>query len=474
MKWKIIRRYIAAMMITTLIVINCLWIINLVNAFLFVFNKDETKTYDLYDNTVSQLLFVKSFSKNFKWNGNELIIDDRHLNNLREYGIWLQVLDSNSREVYSCFRPAGFPDHYAPDELVHLYTQSSTIKGSSLFIEPYTTSNTRYSYIMGFPHTISEKRIFTYNPSTFKYDILKLVLLILIVTGVITFLVSYIFSSNLAKPVIMIIDNIKALSSGDYSGKFPAGGIYSEVNRNLSTLADTLALGENERKKNEQLREEWIANITHDLKTPLSSIKGYAELMQEPEYKLSEEEIVRYSAVILDKANYLESLTEDLKLTYQLKSLDAAAHFKELNIVELARDAVIDIMNTPSYENACVSFDAEKEVILFKGDGKLITRALQNLLYNSLVHNPQNTRVQVRITLEAGIKIVIEDNGRGIPEAELNKLFERYFRGTDTGESHKGSGLGLAIAKQVIELHGGCISVSSRINSGTSFIISLP
>jgi len=111
------------------------------------------------------------------------------------------------------------------------------------------------------------------------------------------------------------------------------------------------------------------------------------------------------------------------------------------------------------------------EPIVFSFDRALMKRAFTNILYNSLVHNDEHTVMTINIYKKDKIYIEIEDNGRGIPEEDLSKLFERYYRGTDTGESHKGSGLGLNIAKQIIELHGGMIHVESSVGVGTKFIV---
>jgi len=129
------------------------------------------------------------------------------------------------------------------------------------------------------------------------------------------------------------------------------------------------------------------------------------------------------------------------------------------------------VLNNPKYEKRRVQFNIGTEPIIFSFDKNLLQRAFTNLIYNSLVHNDEDTEITINIDKQEKIYIEIEDNGRGIPEEDLDKLFERYYRGTDTGESHKGSGLGLNIAKQIIELHGGTIDVESTRGAGTKFIV---
>ena len=114
-----------------------------------------------------------------------------------------------------------------------------------------------------------------------------------------------------------------------------------------------------------------------------------------------------------------------------------------------------------------MDFSTEWEHYPFSCDKTLIQRAIMNLIYNAIVHNPKDTHVQIEIKKEQErVQIIIEDNGVGIAEEELENLFTRYYRGTNTGETHKGSGLGLAISKQVVEVHGGAIFVQSHLGEG--------
>lgn len=226
-------------------------------------------------------------------------------------------------------------------------------------------------------------------------------------------------------------------------------GVYKTVFENLNELSDTLQSNEAERRKLEKMREEWITNITHDIKTPLSSIKGYSELLQD--YELDANEKNRYVDIILNKSVYIEHLIDDLNLTYKLKSNVFLLKKAEANLVDIIRESLIQIFNHPLYEETNLDFSTETEQILFNCDKTLIQRALMNLIYNAIVHNPPDTFIQVFIGQEKEtIKVWIEDNGNGIEEGELEDLFSRYYRGTNTGEAH-----------------GGKIFVDSKLGEGT-------
>jgi signal transduction histidine kinase len=147
---------------------------------------------------------------------------------------------------------------------------------------------------------------------------------------------------------------------------------------------------------------------------------------------------------------------------------------KNENLADILRETIIDILNNPKYENADIIFEPEIEDITLNCDSTALQRAFTNIIYNALVHNTDNTKVWVRLSSNEDITVEIEDNGKGIPAEEVNKLFDRYYRGTNTGELHKGSGLGMAISKQIIESHGGKIIVDSKLGVGTVVKIILP
>ena len=147
---------------------------------------------------------------------------------------------------------------------------------------------------------------------------LLVVLTVITVVTFIALLFGYFFSNRLAKPLVQMINGIQNLAKGNFQSKYEHKGIYKNVFQNLNDLSSILKANEADRRKIEKTREEWVTNITHDIKTPLASIKGYAELIQE--YELDETEKNRYVEIILNKSDYIQHLIEDLNLTYQLKS----------------------------------------------------------------------------------------------------------------------------------------------------------
>lgn len=464
MKWKITRKFLGAIITTILISLIVFFIINMIKLYSGTVDTEEFLTVKAPDITLE-------YGKNIEYKNGKINIDQDKLNELKTYESWIQVLDENGTEIYSKFKPNYAPTHYTPGEMIFYHKYSGSINEYTLFVGTTEIDNKKLSYVIGYPENKVSKASITFSPETLIANVLKLIISTIVVILVISTIVGYQFSLRLANPIVSIMEGIRLLSKGDYTKKYSDKGLYKDVYSNIENLSNILKSNEIERKKIEKMREEWIVNITHDLKTPLSSIRGYSEILLDPEYDLSIEDRTKYAEVILDKSNYIESLISDLKLTYHLSNSNIALNKKDENLVDILRESVIDILNHPKYEDVEVNFESINEGIKLYCDSNLIKRAFANIIYNAIVHNPKGTKIEISINKDRGIRVEISDNGKGISDEDLTKLFERYYRGTNTGEAHKGSGLGMAISKQIIEGHEGSIEVKSKLGVGTSVII---
>ena len=221
------------------------------------------------------------------------------------------------------------------------------------------------------------------------------------------------------------------------------------------------------------MREEWLANITHDIKTPLASIQGYAEIISDKDYEFTRDEMQEYTEIIYSKSKYIRELVDELNLSTRLKNNALSLNKQNTNLVALLRNVVIDILNDSRYENRNIEFNSNIDVIEKEVDVMLLKRALTNLIFNAVVHNNESVQVKVEIKKIDKINISIKDNGNGINTKDLKHIFDRYYRGTNTGEVHKGSGLGMAISKEIINNHGGEIQINSKLGCGTEILITL-
>jgi signal transduction histidine kinase len=428
--------------------------------------------------------------KETKLHGNQVRISEQALQEIHSVNAWLQVLDDRGNEIFQYGRPSQYPRHYSPGEFIyydeknsldnHLYYMIDKVQGKQL------------TWVIGFRKPIMEKyyRSFGMMSSDINQKAIYTAF-----SGIISFLLSILivtilFALYFTSPMLHIMQWLKQLAVGVYEEPTKKGiprsisrltgelkrsyRNYFEVIQAMKYLTFVLKKNDRDRRKLEKTREEWLAGVSHDLKTPLSAVKGYADLLAEPQYEWSKEEIHQYAEVIREKANYMENLINDLNLTFRLKNDALPLQRKPFNLVELVRRAVIGIMNDPRAEQVEILFETAKETIIYPVDVKWLKRALTNLLVNSVVHNPAGTQIVVRIEqnpVDDQVLIIIEDNGVGMDQKTLTHLFDRYYRGTNTKHLETGTGLGMAIADQLVKAHDGRIEIDSTLGRGTKICL---
>ncbi len=412
--------------------------------------------------------FTNDFSQQIIFANGKPQIKDTGLALLAKDGLWLQIIDESGYEVFSYNKPLSVAEQYSAIDLLELY-KSGGNSDYTPFFGSIKNNGEEWTYLIGFPVQISKVAIYV-DANRFTSG-KPIILVLLIIAAFIVLILGGTYGLWTTRQLLKITKAVSLIASRSYVSTEDKG-VFGDVYDSLNTLDSEIRTSDEERKKTELVREEWIANITHDLKTPLSPIKGYAELLTMDNY--SPEDVKRYGGTILKNALYAEALVDDLKLTYQLKNNMIPIDSKDENITRFLKEVIIDILNTPRYADRNISFTGQDVPITYSFNYTLMQRAFNNLLYNSLVHNPPEAKITVSLLLEQDIWIHIQDNGRGMEKDELERLFERYYRGTNTEANTGGTGLGMAIAKQIIEHHGGNIHVESAPDIGTKIAIRFP
>ncbi|MFT3982843.1 MAG: HAMP domain-containing sensor histidine kinase [Lachnospiraceae bacterium] len=416
--------------------------------------------------------FTEDFSSQIIFIDDKALVKQPGIELLQENGIGLQILDHSGYEIISYQKPEQADDTYSSTELLYLY-QTGQLENSETtsFIGTVTNNGNDYSYILHFPVKISKIMMYL-NAERFTGG--KTIIIFIVGSLFMVILVSGIIYGFWTTRIMgRLTASIREIATRSYL-PIQADGTFRDIYDSLNTLDIEIKASDRLREQTEKIREEWIANITHDLKTPLSPIKGYAEILQENGSK-TEEQCGRYARVMLKNVAYMETLIDDLKLTYQLENDMIPLKRQEQNFIRFLRELVIDILNNPEYESHTIHFETTEETILFSFDRTLLTRAFQNLMINAFVHGAENTELTLQISVSDTIlQVIVSDNGKGMTAEETGLLFQRYYRGSNTEHKPEGTGLGLAITKSIVELHGGTISVSSRPGIGTAFQIQFP
>ncbi|SMO32702.1 sensor histidine kinase [Melghirimyces algeriensis] len=430
-------------------------------------------------------IHLKYMAQDVKRNGESLQLPQQWKNRLQKEKAWVQVLNDKGKEIYQFHRPANQPTQLSPGKLLEKKQILSEDSRSQIWYDP--------------DH--KETWIYGVNEIDFKEKLIEIgqmgttgMMLIWIIV------VSWWYGRQLGKPLLHIMGWIQSLARGAYieptdrDGSLPSRNtdgkltrpyrIYRDVIEAMDHLTKTLKQSEVERKRLETTREEWITGVSHDMKTPLSSVKGYATLLETEHYQWTADEVRSHARVIREKSEHMERLLEDLNLTYRLKNDVLPLSKEPTQVKELVRRVAVDLANHKLAKQAEIQFHApEGERLLYPLDPHWFKRAIDNMAINALVHNPPNTQVILEVkgdsfqqepsVLYPGIYIRIRDNGHGMDEETQQNLFKRYYRGTHTHTS-EGTGLGLAIAEQLIRAHGGSINVHSVQDKGTTMEIYLP
>ncbi len=231
-------------------------------------------------------------------------------------------------------------------------------------------------------------------------------------------------------------------------------------------------------KQTDELRRELIANVSHDLRTPLASMTGYLETLALKADTLDSEERNQYLEIALRQTQRLGRLVSELFELARLESKEMQVDPEPFPIAELVQDVVQDFQLRAGKAEVTLDARLPEDAQLVSADIALIQRVLQNLIENAVKHTEHNGSVTIVVEPEAAKVIVrVEDTGCGIPEKDLKRVFDRFYQAEDGGEESseaRSGGLGLAIVKKILDLHGSGVGADSTVGEGSSFWFSLP
>ncbi|GAB4286241.1 MAG: ATP-binding protein [Ignavibacteriaceae bacterium] len=282
----------------------------------------------------------------------------------------------------------------------------------------------------------------------------------------------------ITKNLTTISKTVKDFKNGDLNARirFKSGkGELAELADNFNEMADTILDNIKKIRSMENLRSELIANVSHDLRTPLAVIHGYIETLIIKQNELSAEEKKKHLHTILKSTEKLKNLVAQLFEYSKLESMQIKLNKEPFFITELIQDVSHKYQLLAKEKGIAIKLLAPKEIPLVHADLALIDRVLQNLIDNAIKFTPEGGSITIELNNEkTNVQVSISDTGRGIPDTEIAHIFERYHKARPDDQEVEGAGLGLAIVKKIIDIHNSTIQVKSKINHGTSFIFNLP
>ena len=294
--------------------------------------------------------------------------------------------------------------------------------------------------------------------------------------GLIAFLLSVLLAvlitRSVTKPLQQMAEASEAIALGDYEQQLPLSGpdevrrVAGSFNSMAAQVADT-----------QQAQRDLVANVSHDLKTPLTSMRGWSQALLDGTAATSEQQR-QAAAVIYGEAERMERLVEQLLDLARLQSGQLQLVRQNIDLGLLLAQVKETFSPRAQEERVTLTLDTQP-VPAVSGDPDRLTQVFANLLDNALGHTSSGGRIQLALHLLSNgqIEVTVQDDGRGIPQEELSRIFERFYqvdKSRATSAEHRGSGLGLAIVRELVEAHDGQITARSVQGQGTVFTIRLP
>ncbi len=316
-------------------------------------------------------------------------------------------------------------------------------------------------------------------PYSGVFDYVKMVLPAILTGLALIFLISVMVFSRLTDGIIgplqEITGRMKLLRENNYEAAFPDYA-YEELNviaKTTTQMAAEIKEHLEQVEKEKKVRQEFFSNVSHELKTPITSVKGYAELLDRGFVKdeATEKDFIRR---ILKEAENMTTLIDDILMISRLESREARVVFSMVKMDVLLREVVQSI--EPVAAGCGVSLETHCEPVVIEAGAKQLRELLSNLVTNAVKYNRPGGHVWIRIGQEEETLVIrVKDDGVGIAPEDMERIFERFYR-VDKGRSRRqgGTGLGLSIVKHIVEFYHGSVKVHSKINEGSEFIVRIP
>lgn len=424
---------------------------------------------------VSQVIFLRYYLNSYKSDEfraySELLIpaygdDAFYYRAAGKYGCTIDVLEAREDFMHVLFTTNGLnfgkkDSAFLPDEIMEATISEVNSKGESVFRD---TNQSKYFYCF----KMTESQILVLGQSTEMIDSTVNILRTQMIIASITILVmitclSVFVSEMFSKDISKLSDGAKSLAKGDYTVQFEEKGA-SEI----AEIATTLNYATKEMAVATKLRRELIANVSHDLRTPLTIIKGYAEMIRDISGDDKEKRDQQLD-VIIKETDRLSLLVKDM---LDLSKLEANPDLdkKEVSLSNIVADTFDSFSILCEKDGYNITAEIEDNLLVF-ADRTRLQLATYNLISNAINYTGKDKTVTIKLQRidKTHARFEVTDTGDGIPEEEVKQIWERYYRAKEHRRAVAGNGLGLCIVKSILDLHGAMFGVISSQGSGSTF-----
>lgn len=409
-------------------------------------------------------------SKNLTFQDNKYSLPDNDLSELKKQNVWAILIDDKTKKVI-------WHTDNLPDDIPREYTISDIAIFSHGYLKNYPVFSSKKDnsiFVAGFPKTSYWRYTVTTKIDTIRnlpFSILK----VLIINLLFLFFIYMVINSKLLNSLKPLIKGIKNLSD-DIPVNIKEKGILSELSKNINKTSLILQNRKEMLQNKETARANWIAGVSHDIRTPLSMIIGYADQLKASKNMTDENN--RKLSIILKQSNRIKSLVNDLNLASKLEYNMQPINRKAENAVSIARQVAVNFLNMNIDEKYPIIWDTEENLnsCLINVDKDLIKRALENLIQNSINHNENGCKIYISVKEKENSCIIsIEDDGTGISDTQIQKLnTTAHYMLCDTNTKEQRHGLGLLIVKQILEVHNGEMMINHSNYGGFKVDLIIP
>ncbi|MEA4828017.1 sensor histidine kinase [Clostridium sp. JNZ J1-5] len=447
---KFILRYISTIVLITLVVIllNYLMIVYFVR-------------YSPY--TEEPIKTVKNIAIEMNENSNTLSLETSKM--IKSKNIWVQLIDKNGHVIYSNNTGKDIPNYYSLKDIA--VAAKGYINDYPIFLWECKEN----LVILGYP----KKSIDKYNwfiPSNSKNAAPRTFIYIILFNVGIIVIVSICLSRILNRPLEKLIKGVFDLKR-EKKVCLMEKGIYKDLAKSINETSKLIIDKNNKIKLRNKAIENWIAAISHDVRTPLSMILGYSAMIEEDD-TLSEE-VHSEAKIITENSIRLRELIANLNLATSLQYNMQPLSLSSVRLSNIAREAMASCINSGILQNCSTDIIIEDESIAVMGNKNLILRAVINIITNSAKYNKEGCNITVtvpKITTDSiYASIMISDDGSGILQDKVDKINEDDYFYTQIDQKH---GLGLIIVRSIVEAHNGELVIKNRKDKGVTVILKIP
>lgn len=455
---KLIRRFVGIMLLSSVLLI----ILNFTLLVIYTLNQSPND---------SPWTTAQEVADNLLQDSNGYILTEETANELQNTNVWALFIDNATMKVV-------WQTDNLPETIPMSYTVSDIASLTRGYIDGYPTFTGEAEnglVVLGYPKDSFWKHMWPSWDYNLIANLPKTVLSILAINIALIFIIYVIANSKLLKSVKPIVSGIQALSTNE-EVHIREKGLLSELAININKTSDILQTQSRQLRKRETARANWIAGVSHDIRTPLSMVMGYAGQLESDE-RLSEDDRKK-ATVIVKQSERMRNLINDLNLASKLEYNMQPINPERQNLIAVVRQVVVDFINMNIDEKFTIEWETNETLTSCPVciDKDLIKRAVSNLIQNSMNHNEQGCHIFIRVMAEDNVyTVVVADDGIGATNEQIEKLnHSPHYMVCDENTSEQRHGLGLLIVKQIIFTHKGKMQIRHSEYGGFEVDLSLP